>query len=58
MALPRFRKKRSCYCFQLGQLNGHLLEEELYMRFTVRFSRGSLSVCVCASFHFGFEGGM
>ena len=36
----------------------HLFGEELFIRFTVRVYRESLSICVCVSFPFGFEGGM
>ena len=31
---------------------------KLFIRFTVRVFRERLSACVCASFLFGFEGGM
>ena len=30
----------------------------MFIRFTIRVFRERLSVCVCASFPFGFEGGM
>ena len=30
----------------------------MFIRFTVRVLRECLSVCVCASFPFGFEGGI
>ena len=40
-------------------MNDHLLEEELFIRFTVRVFHERLSfLCVCPSFPFGFEGGM
>ena len=32
--------------------------KELFIRFTVRVFREYLSICVCASFLFCFEGGM
>ena len=50
---------KKCYCyFQLGQLNDHLFGKGLFIRFTVRVFRERLSVCVCVSYPFGFEGGM
>ena len=47
-----------CCCFQLGWLNDHLFGKEVFIWFTVRVFRECLSVCVCASFPFGFKGGM
>ena len=38
--------------------NGHLFGKELFIRFTVHVFRERLSICVCPSFPFGFEGGM
>ena len=35
-----------------------LMEEELFIRFSVRVFRERLSICVCASVFFGLEGGM
>ena len=32
--------------------------KELFIRFAVRVLRRRLSICECASFPFGFEGGM
>ena len=32
--------------------------KELFIQLTLRVLSGRLSVCVCASFPFGFEGGM
>ena len=52
-----FGKKCHC-CFRLGWLNDHLFSKELFIRFTVRVFSGHLSVCVCASFPFGFECGV
>ena len=43
--------------FQLGYLNDHLFREERFIWFTVRVDRERLSICVCASFPFGFEVG-
>ena len=34
------------------------LEKELFIRFTVYVFRERLSICVCPSFPFDFEGGM
>ena len=42
-------------------LTDHLLLKELFLRFTVGVFREHIineCVCVCASFPFGFEGGM
>ena len=45
-----------CYCcLQLEKLNDHLFGKELSIWFTVRVFREHLSICVRASFHFGFE---
>ena len=35
-----------------------MLGKELFIRFTLCVLRGRLSICECASFPFGFEGGM
>ena len=44
-------------CFSmLFSLN--MFGKELFIRFAVRVFRERLSVCLCASFPFGFEGGM
>ena len=40
------------------QLNDHLSEKELFIRFTVRAFRKLLSVYVFSYFPFGFEGRM
>ena len=39
-------------------MNDHLFGKELFIRFTVRIFRESLSICACNSFPFGFEGRM
>ena len=39
-------------------VNDHLLGKDLFIRFTMRVFCKHLSVCVCASFPFGSEGGM
>ena len=39
-------------------MNDHLFGKELFIRFTVHVLRERLSICVCPSFPFGFEGGM
>ena len=44
--------------FQSGYLNNHMFVKELIIRFTVRVLRERLSICVCASFPFGYEGRM
>ena len=45
-----------CYCcLQLGKLNDRLFGKELSIWFTVRVFRERLSICVLASFHFGFK---
>ena len=52
------QKNRCCDCFRSGQLNDHSFGEKLFIRFTVRVHREGLSICVCASFAFGFDGEM
>ena len=58
----KFKQKigrNRCYCrFQLGSLNDHLFRKELFILFTVRVFRERISTWVCASFPFGFNGGM
>ena len=44
--------------FSIWELNDHLFEKELFIQFNVGVFRGHWSVCVYASFPFGFEGGM
>ena len=44
--------------FTIRILNNNLFRKELLDRFTVRVLRERLSICVCASFTFGSEGGM
>ena len=36
----------------------HLFGKKLFIRFFDSVLRESLSICMCASFPFGFEGGM
>ena len=57
-AKQKIGKKRCYGCFSLRQLNDHLFRKELFIRFTERFLYVRLSLCVCASFLFGFESGM
>ena len=45
--------------FSSGWLNDHLFGKEQFIRFTVRvFRERVIYLCVCASFTFGFEGGI
>ena len=44
--------------FILGYLNGLLLWKEPFILSSVRVLRERLSICVCVSFPFGFEGEM
>ena len=44
--------------FSVRMMKNCLFGEELFVRFTVRVYCESLSVCVCAYFPTGFEGGM
>ena len=43
--------------FSIGVAERPPVGKELFIRFSVRVSRERSSVCVCASFPFGFEGG-
>ena len=44
--------------FQLEQLNDHLFGNGLFIRVTVGVFHERLSICMCVSYPFGFEGGM
>ena len=44
--------------FSVRQLNDLLFGRELFIRFTVGVFPGRLSICVCASFLFWFDGGI
>ena len=44
--------------WSISHLNDHVFGNKLFIRFAVSVFRERLSICVCAFFHLGFEGGM